>query len=497
MGIKHEWIQLLQRCPAILSAEPTDITHGRNYAAILSDQTASARAMDFSGNERVFTNGPIFADRIVKKFILENMNYTSSPGLPKTFILLWDKPWNTPRRLEMYNDKRYRLPDPSLPVPFGKVRGCDGRFYAPTKAPLPKFDPTTNYGLKPEEAITSTKMYPLSQLLAASWTKALVAQFICHTLYDFAAQRDEHFIFDTPFVEGDPLCDGHLHCNQPDCLSCPDLNLPRHGEADLLFYYHIKAILPTLPPDANILVRGTNDRDLLAILAFPFQPHFADRITWCKGTGTYAMAPSGQWEEPSELTGEPTNCYEYINMGKVFSLFNKDGILLTRLFLLFFFGADYCTTPNGLTANGLNKALYSHTLPIIYLNDGQLGMDLNALRIFIHSARENSIRCKTKLNASNLLKCSLDALYSLAYYTGFFPSPSKILIGQPVGPALDLFGYTPLYTENPSWLAQFEPLIQPPLMADIIPISILYFTLDQSRAIYAKTDLPCLSPAKL
>ena len=495
MGIKHEWDQLLQRCPAIMTIEPTDTTHGRAYACILSDQTASARAMDFSGNERVFTTGDIFADRIIKKFILENMNYAGYSGLPKTFILLWDKPWNTPRRAEMYTDKRYRLPDPSTPVPYGKVRGCDGRFYAPTKAPLPKFDPATGYGLKPELAITSAKMYPLSQLLAASWTKTLVAQFICQTLWQFASQRDEHFIFDTPFIQDDPLCDGHIHCNQPDCTSCPFLNLPRHGEADLLFLYHIQTILPSLPPDANLLVRGTNDRDLLAILTFPFQPNYASRITWCKGTGTYAMAPSATWEVPSSLTGKPTNCYEYINMIQIYNLFNRNSLLLTRLYLLFFFGADYCSTPNGLTTKGLNYALYDHTLPIIYEKNDQLGIDLNALRLFIHTAHSRSTRCKTTLNANNLLKTSLDALYSLAYYTGFFLAPDKKSIGEPVGPSLSVFGYTPVYTENEIWLSLFQTVLLPPALATL-ETNILYFSLDSSRANYASCQNPLSSSSE-
>ena len=502
MGVKIEWATLLKQDPRLLTVLPVDTIwpdpRFPRMDIVLSDQTASVQHMNFTGCGTIYTSGAEFRRRLLHKFTRENLIYH-----PHTLVLLWDKPWTTPRRAEMYAMKRYMVPEMSTPVPVGKIRACDGRFYHPTMAPLPRFNSETGLGLKPENAITEDHMYPLPQLLAASWTKVLLAQFICHSLWDMALGRSEHFIFDTPMVEGDELCDGTVKCNRgPDCKECyGDIEIrkhqgfsmvPRHGEADLLFLFHIRRLFQRgdLLEGGSFLVRGTNDRDLLAVLAFPFEAHLADRIWWCKGTNSYGMSPYGEWIKPSLLTGEPVSCHEYVSMRRVVNVMSEGGrvdrylegglsmddedislplipvgsVLLTRLMLMFFYGGDYCECPKGLTATALNAGLFEQTAAIVVqLDETTLGVNLRELHYFIQNANAKSNRCKTRLDASNLLKCTLDALYSLCYYTGFHAIRSDE-IGVAVGPLVKDFGYTgenAMYVENKDFLTLFEPMLRP------------------------------------
>jgi hypothetical protein len=475
MGIKLEWPVLYAKDATLLTVLPVDTVwpdpNLPRMEIVLSDQTASVQHMNFTGCGDIYTSGFEFRTRLLKKFVRENLVYK-----PHTLILLWDKPWTTPRRQEMYSKKRYHVPDPAEPVPSGKVRGVDGRIYRPGHEPLPAFNPLTGLGLKAELAITETKMEPLPQLLASSWTKIVLAQFICHSLWDFAVGREEHFIFDTPMVEGDWLCTGGIRCNRPECESCPllNVNMPRHGEADLLFLYHIRASRLQLSPEGRFLVRGTNDRDLLAVLSFPLDPGLSDLVWWCKGTNNYGMSARGTWEKPGPLTGAPTNCHEYISMAKVVGLFGGADLLLTRLMILFLFGGDYCDIPRGFTAAGLAHALFTQGVSFLSFKEGGdeggeegegvdkkgLVLDMVELRHFVALARERSSKCRTKVVLNDLVKCVLDAVYSVAYYTGMY---GEVAMGQPVGPILSSFGYGPdfVFKERDEWRELFRDLDKP------------------------------------
>lgn len=475
MGVKVEWPLLFKADPRILTVLPTDTIwpdpRFPRMDIILSDQTASVQSMNFTGCGNVYTSGFEFRRRLLLKFCRENLSYHAH-----TLVLLWDKPWTTPRRAEMYALKRYAVPEVDVPVPVGKVRACDGRFYHPGSAPIPRFNPETGLGMKRSDVITETSMEPLPQLLASSWTKLVLAEFICKSLWEFAQSRPEHFIFDTPMVEGDELCDGTVKCNKgSECVECygPEKikinEIARHGEADVLFLFHIRRLYANqaLKDGGSFLVRGTNDRDLLAVLAIP---DLADRIIWCKGTNNYAMSPSGEWEKPGALTGDPIPCHEYISMARVVKLFSSDGLvnmLFTRLMLLFFYGGDYCECPKGITATALNATVFSPLEPIVLVvNATTLALDITALHYFIQNAVGRSVRCKSRLEASNLLKCTLDAFFSLCYYTGFHCDFSHVGVGVPVGPNVLEFGYTGpgwKYEEKPDLLALFKPLVEPVL----------------------------------
>jgi len=520
MGVKMEWSTLLARDPRLLTILPVDSIwpdpRFPRMDIVLSDQTASVQHMNFTGCGTIYTSGAEFRRRLLNKFARENLSYR-----PHTLVLLWDKPWTTPRRAEMYALKRYAVPDLATPVPVGKIRACDGRFYHPTMAPLPRFNPVTGLGLKPELAITEDHMYPLPQLLASSWTKVLLAQFICHCLWDMALGRPEHFLFDTPMVDGDSLCDGTVKCNRgPTCEECygasaetgdtsKSLNgfstIPRHGEADLLFLFHIRRLHARgdLKDGGSFLVRGTNDRDLLAVLAFPFEPFLADRTWWCKGTNSYGMSAQGLWVKPSLVTGEPVSCHEYVSMRRLVELMSwvqvdrclapassesslpilvaPTSILLTRLMLMFFYGGDYCECPKGITATALNGTLFEQQIPIVVqLSKTTLGLNVTELHYFIQNASAKSSRCKTRLDKHNLLKCTLDAFYSLCYYTGFYAHRSEI--GIAVGPNVVDFCYTGAdfsYSERNDLLALFEPLVQPVLANGTSTNPFLVFSYDK------------------
>jgi hypothetical protein len=468
MGIKVEWPKLVEKDPNLLVVLPVDTVWVEDptkpkFSVVLSDQTASVQQMNFSGSGQVITSGAEFRRRILRKFINENLGYGADH-----IVLMWDKSSNaSPRRIEMYSKKRYQVPLSSKPVPKGKIRGWDGRFYAPAQAPIPKYDETTAFGVKPSQVITESHMYPLPQLLNASWTKNIVAGFICKCLWDYAAGRSEHMIFDTPFVEGDPLCDGQRRCNQPNCIICPDAPIPRHAESDLLYLFHIRHLAGYVPPSTSFLARGSNDRDLLVVLAFPFEQGLVDRVWWCKGTGSYAISSHGTWVTPGPLTGKPMPCNEFVKMKRFVSLLGgKDNtMLLSRLFVLFFFGGDYCDTPKGLTPNGLFTALFAFKRPfIIHSNDTTLTLSIQPLHYFVQMAHDASVRCRSQLDTENLLKSSLDAFYSLAYYTAFHPCFPPTDLSTSVGPDLTQFGYTQgIYHPEPTLLDVFRPMLRPAL----------------------------------
>lgn len=521
MGVKIEWSTLIGKDARLVTVLPADTVwpdpRFPRMDIVLSDQTASVQHMNFTGCGSIYTSGMEFRRRLLHKFVRENLIYH-----PHTLVLLWDKPWTTPRRAEMYATKRYAVPDMKQAPPNGKIRACDGRFYHPTMAPLPRFNEETGLGVKAEHVITETHMYPLPQLLASSWTKILLAQFICHSLWDMALGRPEHFIFDTPMVDGDDLCDGTVKCNRgPTCVDCFGAengaeqlcdsfsDVPRHGEADLLFLFHIRRLFQrsALAEGGSFLVRGTNDRDLLAVLAFPFEPKLAERVWWCKGTNSYGMSSHGEWVKPSLLTGEPVSCHEYVSMRRVVELMSGQvdrslpgqvdrslpdrigaedislplipvtSVLLTRLMLMFFFGGDYCECPKGLTASALSSSLFEQQNAIVVqLDEKTLGLNVAELHYFIQNTSVKSNRCKSRLEAGNLLKCTLDAFYSLCYYTGFHNIHGGG-IGIAVGPEVADFGYTGAdssYVEKKELVQLFEPLLRPVLVGGVENVFLVF-----------------------
>jgi hypothetical protein len=316
--------------------------------------------------------------------------------------------------------------------------------------------------VKADQVITASRMYPLPQLLNAAWTKVQVAVFMCRVLWKFAQTRDEHIVFDTPYLAGDPLCDGQMKCNKSDCVLCPDANIPRHAEADVLFLFHIRHLAGLMSEKEFFMVRGSNDRDLLVVLSCPFDQGLTDRIWWCKGSGSYAMSPQGTWVAPGKLTGQPLPCHEYIVLKEFVRLLGRTH-LLSKLFLLFFFGADYCETPKGLTSTGLFKAFFECQLAIVeQKNSSTLHVSLTELHKFIQLARDGSQRCRTQLNAENLLKSALDAFYSLAYYTAFHAEFAPKTVDAGVGPDLNQFGYgSEGYAPAPELTALFAPMLRP------------------------------------
>jgi len=468
MGIKVEWPKLVEKDPGLIRVLPVDTVWEEDptkpkFSVVLSDQTASVQQMNFSGSGQVITSGLEFRKRILRKFVNENLGFGA-----QHLVLLWDKSGNaSARRIEMYSQKRYQVPEANKAVPKGKIRGWDGRFYHPAQAPLPKYDAATGFGVKPSDVITEAHMHPLPQLLSASWTKNIVAGFICRCLWDYAQGRSEHVIFDTPFVEGDQVCDGQRKCNQAHCVICPGADIPRHAESDLLYLFHIRHLAGYVAPASSFLARGSNDRDLLVVLAFPFDQGLADRVWWCKGTGSYGMSPHGKWVVPGPLTGKPMPCNEFVIMKRFSALLGgKDNtMLLSRLFALFYFGGDYCDTPKGLTANGLFTALFTCKRPFITCpSDTSFELSVQALHYFVQIARDASTRCRTQLDTENLLKSSLDAFYSLAYYTAFHPCFAPTDLSLSVGPDLSQFGYRDgTYTPEPTLLDLFSPMLRPAL----------------------------------
>jgi hypothetical protein len=468
MGIKIDWKKLALHDPKLILVLPVETVWVEDptlprFGAVLCDMTATMQQMNFTGCGQSITSGAEFERRIIKKIVSDNLRFGA-----EHIALLWDKPWTTQRRAEMYAKKRYTIPAAFKEPPAGKIRAHDGRFYAPSQAPLPQFDPSTNFGVKAADVITKEKMYPLPQLLNAAWTKVQVAAFMCRCLWEFAKDRPEHIMFDTPFLKDDPLCDGLLKCNHAACQLCPAANIPRHGEADLLYLYHIRHLAKLLPVTSHFMARGSNDRDLLVVLAFPFDIALANRIWWCKGTGQYAIAPSGKYVLAGKTTGLPQLCHEFIRMKKVVTMFagENNKLLLTRLFLLFFFGGDYCETPNGITETGLFKSLFACQMPIITLDDESAGQSLHlntsALHRFIQHAKDGSIRSRSLLTAENLLKTTYDAFYSLAYYTACHKEFSNSDVKSQIGPDLSCFSYnTAGYVLNKEVLELFKPMMLP------------------------------------
>jgi hypothetical protein len=284
-------------------------------------------------------------------------------------------------------------------------------------------------------------------------------------------------------------------------------DVPRHGEADLLFLFHIRRLFQrsALAEGGSFLVRGTNDRDLLAVLAFPFEPNLAERVWWCKGTNSYGMSSHGEWVKPSLLTGEPVSCHEYVSMRRVFELMGGQvdrslpgqvdrslcigaedislplipvtSVLLTRLMLMFFFGGDYCECPKGLTASALSSSLFEQQNAIVVQLDARtLGLNVAELHYFIQNTSVKSNRCKSRLEAGNLLKCTLDAFYSLCYYTGFHNIHCGG-IGIAVGPDVADFGYTGVdssYVEKKELVQLFEPLLRPVLVGGVENVFLVF-----------------------
>jgi hypothetical protein len=467
MGIGVEWKKLLTQDPALITVLPTDTEwvddkSKPRFGVVLCDQTASVQQMNFAGCGQVISSGSEFERRIISKFVKDNLKYGA-----QHVVLLWDKPWPSVRRAEMYAQKRYTVPSSEKPVPPGKVRGVDGRFYHPAQAPLPKYDDTTGHGVKPVELITASKMYPLPQLLNAAWTKTEVAGFICKCLWTFAQGRDEHIVFDTPFLVGDALCDGQMKCNKDNCEICPDAKIPRHAEADVLYLFHIRHLATFVPPTACFMARGSNDRDLLVVLSFPFDEGLSDRVWWCKGSGGYAMSPAGQWVVPGKNTGKPVTCNEYVLMKRVTTMFggaNKE-LLLSRLMTIFFFGGDYCETPKGLTSTGLALAFFNCKHPIIqHSGPNTLQVATSALHNFVQYARDGSQRCRTQLDVANLMKNTQDAFYSLVYYTGFHSEFDPKETASCVGPDLTQFGYGETgHVIDPLLAKLFAPMLRPAL----------------------------------
>lgn len=464
MGIKVEWSALVKEDPGLITVLPTDTVWPDpaypRFGVILSDQTATMQQMNFSAAGQVITTGQQLRARIIAKFVKENLGYGG-----EHLVLLWDKPWKTCFRKDMYSSKRYVVPAASDEPPRGKIRGVDGRFYYPHEAPLPLFDPATNAGVKPADLITDGHMYPLPQLLSAPWTKAGLAAFICRTLWDFAAGREEHIVFDTPFLEGDDLADGQLKCNKSDCQLCPRSQIPRHSEADVLFHFHILHLHKSLAAP-NFLVRGTNDRDLLVVLSFPHQPQVAEQVWWCKGTNKYAMAASGKWTKPGPLTGSPVACNEFVPMQRVVQLLGgkNRALVMTRLLGFFLLGADYCNTPHGLTSPGVYRALMAGCIPFVYggQTPTQLSLHVKEFHYFVQHAKSESPRCRTQLETKNLLECTLRAFYSLAYYTGFHRDFHPDEKGVPVGPDVQQFGFTDnTFQPKTTWSSLFSPMLRP------------------------------------
>lgn len=472
MGIKIEWAKLLERDPKLLTILPTDTVWENDpskpkFSVVLSDQTATMQQMNFANSGQLLTSGVVFRGRILKKFIADHLHYHSDH-----IVLLWDKSCNaSERRIQMYSEKRYQVPDGAKAVPKGKVRGFDGRFYYPHQAPIPKFNEETGFGVKREQIITESNMYPLPQLLNASWTKNVVAQFICKSLWDFAIGRSEHIIFDTPLVDGDDLCDGQMKCNQPNCFICPLANVPRHAESDLLFLFHIRHLASVVPPTTKFLVRGSNDRDLFVVLSFPYDQGLHDRIWWCKGTNDYGISPSGEWVHPGALTGKPKPCHEFLQMKRFVAMMGgpQNEMLLTRLFLLFFFGGDYCETPKGLTSTALFNSLFSFQRPIITCtNQATLTLNVQAFHYYTQFTRDLSTRSRSILDPDNLQKCTMDAFYSLAYYTAFHQDFASTDLQSPVGPTITSFDC------NPSHADLFKTMLRPAMATNNTSSTIVY-----------------------
>ena len=473
MGIKIEWQKLLEKNPKLLTVFPTDTVWENDpskpdFSVVLSDQTASMQQMNFSNCGLVLTSGALFKERIIKKFAAEHLRYHADH-----IILLWDKSCNaSDRRIQMYSEKRYQVPDAAKAVPKGKIRGYDGRFYYPHQAPIPKHDPETGFGVKREHIITESHMHPLPQLLNASWTKNVVAEYICKSLWDFAAGRPEHIVFDTPLVHGDDFCNGQMKCNQPSCVICPMANVPRHAESDLLYLFHIRHLATVVPASTKFLVRGSNDRDLFVVLSFPFDQGLHNRIWWCKGTNDYGISPTGEWVKPGPFTGKPKPCHEFLEMKRFVAMIGgpNNDMLLTRLFLLFFFGGDYCETPKGLTQTALFDSLFSFKRPII-THSGQdtLALNIAALHYYTQFTRDLSTRSRSTLEAGNLHKCTMDAFYSLAYYTAFHKDFELTDLESPVGPDLESFECNPTYADL------FQNMLRPAVAAHA-PVSTISYS---------------------
>lgn len=479
MGINAEWSAFIKKDAQLITVVPQDAVWPDpafpNFSVILSDQTATMQQMNFKTVGTVITSGIEMRRRVIAKFVKENLQFQA-----EHIVLLWDKPWKTKFRTEMYSTKRYVVPSEIATVPKGKTRGEDGRFYYPHEAPLPKYNSVTNAGVKECDLITDTHMYPLSQMLSAAWTKANLAAFIFNVLWDFAASRPEHIVFDSPFLNGDILADGKVKCNKAACAICATSNIPRHSEADVLFHFHIKYLNSVLPQKTKFLVRGTNDRDLLVVLAFPLQVDLANNVWWCKGSNGYGMGPSGAWVKwiaPGVNIGACVQCNEFVSMGRFVKMMggSNQALLLTRLTGLFLLGADYCTTPRGLTCPGLFKSLMETTIPFVYLENTQsLMLHVKEFHYFLQHAKTESPRCRTQLNIENLLENTLRAIYSLAYYTGFHRNFLPEEIGTPVGPDIEQYGFHEgSFQPEVAWITSFRPLLNPVLASAATSLRII------------------------
>lgn len=415
---------------------------------VLFDWTAAAQSMNFTDFAAKVPSGHEFNKRLFGKINQEILVYN-----PEEICLLFDKPFYAhARRRFMYTQSRY---------------------VKPSKQPLCRYDPITQEGIRPENLITPTHMFPLSQLLATEWSKIELARYICHTFWDWAQSRPEHIVFDTPLCPDDVLCDGTIKCNKLQCSLCVHTAIiPRHCEADVLFLHHIQHLAPR-HLHKKMLVGGTNDRDLLVTLSCAFNGDLAKQIIFRTHTRPYKFTPDGWVKAAEKVIGVVEHCHEYINMGDVWLMFggaNTD-LLLTRLFILFLYKSDYCAKPDGLTHKGLDYALFQQTTPFLFLQkDQSLKLSLTQYKYFIQKAQENSIRPKTPMNAANLMRTMYDAFYCLIYYTAYHPlcEPDNLQFARNADGSA--------YIGNSTLLSEFEKFLRVQMFdLDEVDVFVTYY----------------------
>jgi len=232
-------------------------------------------------------------------------------------------------------------------------------------------------------------------------------------------------------------------------------NIPACAEADVLIHYYIRYLHHhcVKTPVDRILIRKTNDRDHMVILTSPLDPELAVCVLWTKRTIDYMLMPQSRQVLPKTKRGPSTGIpFERVDeLIRVSALQHlMGGATGTRLWstaLAFFLtGGDYCDKGPGMTSKAIVDTALRWKQPfLVYhqldITTGGLLLDLTEYARYITAVYAASSRSHSKAarSATTLARATLDALYSVAYYSGAFAAdtcPSR------TGPDIAAFGQT-------------------------------------------------------
>lgn len=464
MGIDVDYEQLEAIDPDLIVTTPHNTPFdGVKVVGVIVDFTSYYHKFRFMRPDR-----PASFIAAVLRMIRDSLLIHNAP-----LIFTWDKAHCTPLRAVM-KESRYPVPDPGDKIPAGKMRSpVDGRDYKHEERPYAPDDPLGK--------ITAEYMPSLARLFSSSQGKNELSAFICQGVYDELSRQENgayiypHTIIDTPVHPGFPICDGNVHCTRANC-DCNQLDIPRHGESDILTLYYARMMYQEFVknPTDVVLISGATDRDSLVVLSSPFDSTMAKHIIWHKATSKYAITPAGVYiKQPTEkmkkehperyiVTGAYESRDEYIQVRRIVDIFSRGDPLMhpSRAMALFMMKSDLCDCPEGFQKPALLKSIMSASIPwltcrVVHSEDAGaeygfaqpnvqgplIPYNCLILRLFplarmLADARQN-VRLKQKSACNDLLLRIIQAFYSIAYYTACHPLRTERTY---TGPDIACFG---------------------------------------------------------